>query len=120
MSEKTPYEQLLMLLDPKKSGDHDWFLSLLDDEKQKSYEDEHSAAVMQVLRIVRIRAHKNAIKAAKEEIAALEARSAALDEELANPDNFTDHTKLLALNTEKQQLESRLEQLMELWSELAE
>lgn len=72
MSEKTPYEKLLALLDPKKEGDHDWFLSLLDDEKQKAYEDEHIAAVMQVLRIVRIRAHKNAIKAAKAEIEYLE------------------------------------------------
>ena len=43
-------------------GDHDWFLSLLDDEKQKTYEDEHIEAVMQLLRIVRIRTHKNAIK----------------------------------------------------------
>lgn len=72
MPEKTPYEKLLMFLDPKKSGDHDWFLSLLDDEKQKTYEAEHIEAVMQLLRIVRIRTHKNAIKAAKAEIAALE------------------------------------------------
>ena len=66
------------------------------------------------------RKRQNDLKKTENEIAALEARSAALDEELANPDNFSDHTKLLALNTEKQQIETRLEQLMELWSELAE
>lgn len=72
MSEKMPYEKLLSVLDPKKAGDHDWFLSLLDDEKQRAHEDEHIAAVMQLLRIVRIRTHKNVIKAAKAEIAFLE------------------------------------------------
>jgi len=72
MSEKMPYEKLLSVLDPKKAGDHDWFLSLLDDEKQRVHEDEHIAAVMQLLRIVRIRTHKNVIKAAKAEIAFLE------------------------------------------------
>lgn len=66
------------------------------------------------------RKRQNDLKKTEDEIAALEARSATLDEELANPDNFSDHTKLLALNTEKQQIENRLEELMELWSELAE
>ena len=68
----------------------------------------------------RLRKRQNDLKKTEEEITALEARSAILDEELANPENFSNHTKLLALNNEKQQLEARLEQLMELWSELAE
>ena len=38
MSEKFSYEKLNELLDTKKTGNHDWFLSLLDDEKQKMYE----------------------------------------------------------------------------------
>ena len=69
MSEKMSYEKLLTIIDPKKSGDHEWFLSLLDDEKQKAYEEEHVEAVMQMLRIVRIRPHIKAIKEAKAEIA---------------------------------------------------
>ena len=72
MVERFPFEKLTALLDTKKSGDHEWFLSLLDEEKQRVYEDEHVAAVMQALRIVRIRPHKKAIKEAKEEITALE------------------------------------------------
>lgn len=72
MSEKNAYEQLLSILDPKKSGDRDWFLSLLDEDYQEKYEDEHMEAVMRMLRIARIRPHKNAIKAAREEISRLE------------------------------------------------
>ncbi len=72
MSEKIPYEKLIALIDTKKAGDHDWFLSLLEDEKQRAYEDEHMEAVMQMLRIARIRPHKNAIREAKAEIARME------------------------------------------------
>lgn len=72
MVDKISYEQLLKMLESKKSGDHEWFLSLLDDEFQRQYEDEHIFAVMRMLRIARIRAHKNNIKAIKDEIAQLE------------------------------------------------
>lgn len=72
MSEKLSYENLISLLNTKKIGDHAWFLSLLEDETQKSYEEAHIDAVMRMLRFIRIRPHKNAIKAAKEEIQALE------------------------------------------------
>ncbi len=72
MAEKIPYEKLLALINPHKEGDHDWFLSLLDDEKQRAYEEEHMEAVMQMLRIARIRPHRNAIREARAEIARLE------------------------------------------------
>jgi len=72
MSEKIPYEKLIAILDTKKAGDHAWFLSLLDDEAQKVYEEEHLEAVLQTLKRVRIFPHKRAIKEAKEEIASLE------------------------------------------------
>ncbi len=69
---KIPFDNLIELLNPKKAGDKDWFLSLLDDEKQRTYEETHVEAVMQMLRIVRIRTHKKAIQAAKAEIAQIE------------------------------------------------
>ena len=72
MQTKIPFDKLTALIEPHKEADHDWFLSLLDDEKQKAYEDEHMQAVMQMLRIARIHAHKNAIKEAKAEIARLD------------------------------------------------
>ena len=72
MNDKLFYNNIQNMLDSKKSGDHAWFLSLLNDEEQKRYEDSHIAAVMQMLRIARIRPHTFAIKQAKAEIAALE------------------------------------------------
>ena len=72
MSEKITYKRILALLNPKKSGDHAWFLSLLNDDEQTEYEREHVKAVMQMLRIARIRPHKKSIQQAREEIARLE------------------------------------------------
>ena len=72
MSEKLSYENLIKLLDTKKAADHAWFLSLLNDQEQKVYEDEHISAVMQMLRFLRIRPHKQVIKSAQEEIKTLE------------------------------------------------
>ena len=69
---KLSYENLISVLETKKAGDHAWFLSLLDDEAQKTYEEEHIEAVMQMLRIARIRPHKNKIKEARETIQSLE------------------------------------------------
>lgn len=90
MSEKIPYEKLIKLIDTKKAGDHEWFLSLLDDEKQRAYEDEHMEAVMQMLRIARIRPHKNAVREAKAEIARLER------EERDNAESYRKIKNLLA------------------------
>ncbi|MBQ4269645.1 MAG: hypothetical protein IJB97_08365, partial [Clostridia bacterium] len=72
MAEKNVYENLLKIMEPKKAGDHDWFLALLDAQKQKEYEDERIAAVMQMLRIVRIRPCKAKIAAAQAEMKRLE------------------------------------------------
>ncbi len=72
MTDKLSYENCIDLLNTKKSGDHAWFLSLLDDEEQRAYEEKHLLAVMQILKALRIRPHKNAIKQAKEEIVKLE------------------------------------------------
>ncbi len=69
---KIPFENLTALLDPKKNADKAWYLSLLDEDAQRAYEEAHVDGVMQMLRIARIRTHKNAIKRAKEEIAHLE------------------------------------------------
>ncbi len=100
MSEKIPYEKILTILNPKKAGDHDWFLSLLDDEKQENYEIEHLQAVMQMLKGLRIRPHKNAIQAAKSEIAKLE-------QEGDSAENYRKIKQLLAeIEEEKEKIES--------------
>ncbi len=69
---KLTYENCIDLLNTKKAGDHAWFLSLLDEEAQKSYEEAHLSVVMQMLKALRIRPHKNAIAEAKKEIQTLE------------------------------------------------
>ncbi len=89
MAEKLPYDKLLKLIETKKAGDHEWFLSLLDEEKQRAYEDEHIEGVMQMLKLVRIRPHKKAIKEAREEIQALE-------REESNAENYKKIKNLLA------------------------
>ncbi len=72
MSEKISYEKMIAILDTKKAGDHAWFLSLLDEQTQRTYEEEHLQAVMQMLKYLRIRPHKKAVRERKEEIAKLE------------------------------------------------
>ena len=69
---KTDYQKLTALLEPKKQADKEWFLSLLDEDTQRNYEAEHIQAVLQMLRIVRIRPHKNAIKEMLAEIEQIE------------------------------------------------
>lgn len=73
MSDKKSLQNLISLIEPKKSGDRAWFLSLLDEAEQKRQEDLHIEAVMQALRIFRIRPHRLVIKASKQEIANMEA-----------------------------------------------
>ena len=99
MAEKIPYDKLIALLDTHKAGDHDWFLSLLDDEKQAAYEAEHLEAVMQMLKRVRIRPHKNAVADAKEEIAKLEREG----------DNAENYRKIKALLAEIEKEKSKIE-----------
>lgn len=101
MSETMTFENLLALIEPKKPGDHDWFLSLLDDEKQKTYEDDHMEAVMRMLRIIRIRPHKTAIKECKAEIERLE------KEEDNTAESYVKIKRLLAeIEKEKEKMET--------------
>lgn len=100
MAEKFSYEKLIEILDTKKSGEREWFLSLLDDEKQKNYEEEHLQAVLQMLKIARIQPHKNAINEAKLEIAALE-------KEGSSAENYLKIKNLLAkIEANKEKIES--------------
>ena len=62
----------------------------------------------------RIRKRQNELKKTEEEITLLESRSEEIDGLLAKEAIYTNVGKLLELNQEKKNLESRLEQLMEL------
>ena len=97
MPEKIPYEKWMAILETKKQQTHEWFLSLLDDTKQKAYEDEHIEAVMRILRIARIRPHKKAINEARVEIATLE------KEEDNKAENYKKIKDLLAEITQQEE-----------------
>jgi len=90
MTEKeSNYEKLKKLLETKKNADKDWFLSLLDGEEQKKYEDTHIDAVMRVMRVVRILPLKKKIaecEERKKEITSSREYSAALYAERVNID----------------------------------
>ena len=68
----------------------------------------------------RQRKRQNDLKKTEEEIERVESRMAELDTALADPSIASDHTKLTELSKEREELEGKLEKLMEQWEELAE
>jgi len=68
----------------------------------------------------RQRKRQNDLKKTEEEIERTENRMAELDTALADPAIASDHTKLTELSREREELEGKLEKLMEQWEELAE
>jgi ATP-binding cassette subfamily F protein 3 len=67
----------------------------------------------------KLRKRQNDLKKTEEEISALEARNDEIDGLLAQEEIYTNVSKLLELNEEKKKLSIRLEELLELWEELA-
>lgn len=61
------YKQLKEALNPHKEDDKNWFLSLLDEEIQKNYEEDHIKNVMLMLRAAYINPLKLKIKEYKQE-----------------------------------------------------
>lgn len=68
----------------------------------------------------RIRRLENALSKAEEEITSLEAQNRHLDERMVSPEVCTDVPKLTELAREKENNESRLEQLYDEWETLSE
>ncbi len=60
-------EKIKNLMTPKKDADKQFFMDLLDDDLQSSYEADHISAVMDMLRIVHIKDLREKRKAAEEE-----------------------------------------------------
>ena len=63
----TDFEALKNLINSHKQPDKQFFLELLDSEKQMAYENEHIAAVMKMLRLVRLGRLKEKLKEARTE-----------------------------------------------------
>lgn len=101
MDKSSDYKNLTAMLDPHKETDKQWFLSLLDNEEQRAYEDAHINAVMRMLRVSRIRTHKQKIAEAKAEIARIQA------EEEHNAENYCKVSALLKeIEDEKKAMDS--------------
>ncbi|HCD44812.1 MAG TPA: ABC transporter, partial [Lachnoclostridium sp.] len=68
----------------------------------------------------RLRKRQSDLKKTEDEIHQLETRDGEIDELLGNEGIFTDVPKLMELNNEKETIRLRLEELYELWEDLAE
>ncbi len=68
----------------------------------------------------RLRKIKNDLKKTEEEIAELETLIEEIDNEIALPENMSDHTKLNELSIKRQEAEDKLSKLYETWESLAE
>ena len=68
----------------------------------------------------RERKRKNELKKTEEEIAKLEDRNTEIDEELTKEEVYSNSIECQKLSTERAANEARLEELYELWEELAE
>ena len=68
----------------------------------------------------RLRKRQNELKKTEDEIHRLETRDGEIDELLEKEEIFTDVPRLLELNKEKEAIAKKLEELYELWEELAE
>ena len=71
MDGENKLQNCIRLLDPKKQANKTWFLALLDDEKQRLYEEERLKALLIMLRLTKINALKKQLVAADEELGEL-------------------------------------------------
>jgi len=67
----------------------------------------------------RIRKIKNDIKKVEDEIQSLETENAEIDNLLTREDIYTNAEKLMELHTRKEQIETRLNELLDLWEKLS-
>lgn len=95
----TDIQKLINLISSHREPDKEFFLSLLDGEKQRKVEDEHIKAVMLVLKALYINKLKKAIEAAKRERDALNGGS------VHSAENYK---QVLELNAEIERLEGKM------------
>lgn len=71
MKEKITLSALNKEISSVRVADKEWFLSLLDDEKQKVYEDNHLNALLLLLRYIYLRKEQTVVREAQAELAAI-------------------------------------------------
>ena len=93
-------KRIKKIIDPHKEPDKQFFLDLLDSEKQLAWECDHIDAVMFMLRYIYINKLKASISAARDEIASL----------VADPDyNAESYKRVMALKAAIAQYRARIE-----------
>ncbi len=95
----TDFQALKNLINPKKEPTKDYFLDLLDAEKQFAYETEHVRAVMTMLRALYLARLKNKLCAAREEKESLTKRE---------DYNAEHYRRVLELNAEISALKAKM------------
>ncbi|MDE5667894.1 MAG: hypothetical protein K2I29_06605, partial [Clostridia bacterium] len=94
-------QELKNLINPKKEPTKDYFLDLLDADKQLCEENAHIQAVMSLLRVLYILKHKNKLTAARTEKEAL----------LSGGDyNAEKYRRVLELNSEISALKAKIKE----------
>lgn len=96
----TDFEKLKNSIDPHKQPDKAFFLSLLDADKQREYEEEHIKAVMQMLKVVYLKKLIRRINVIKDERHALNS---------ATEHSAENYRRVLGLNAELKTLKSKLD-----------
>ncbi len=96
----TDFEKLKNSIDPHKQPDKAFFLSLLDADKQREYEEEHIKAVMQMLKVVYLKKLIRRINGIKDERRALNS---------ATEHSAENYRRVLGLNAELKTLKSKLD-----------
>lgn len=104
----TDADYLKNLINPHKEPDRQFFLELLDGDKQIAYENEHIGAVMKMLRLVRLAKLKLKLKGAIEE-----------RETLKNSEDYNaeKYRRVLELNAEILQIKSKMEEFKPFFTE---
>ncbi|MDE6585232.1 MAG: hypothetical protein K2K80_00945 [Clostridia bacterium] len=104
----TDFEELKNLIEPHKQTDKNFFVDLLDADKQFDYEVRHVDAVMRMLRVVRLGKLKEKLSAARKE-----------RDELKNSDDYNaeKYRRVLELNAEIADLKKKTEQFKPLFDE---
>jgi DNA helicase IV len=71
MKDKWTTEELKKEISSKRTADKTWFLDLLDEDKQKAYEDNHLRALLSMLRAVYIAGEQEKIRSMQQELSVL-------------------------------------------------
>ena len=104
----TEFEELINLISPKRNTEKQYFLDLLDGEKQFAYEEERIAAVMKLLRAFRLSKLKSKLDGLKAE-----------RQELTQSEDYNaeKYRRVLEINAEISQIKAKMQEFKPFFEE---